>query len=740
MTELFKGKCFRLEQEGDLGLLIFDIEGERVNTLSHTSIGELEEILTDFSKKYPQLKSVLLKSNKVDSFIVGADLNLVRSMSDRSEAFEASMGGQRVFNMVEDLEIPVIAAIHGACMGGGTELSSACTYRICSDSAKTMIAVPEVKLGFLPGWGGTYRLPKLVGLGTSLDMMLTGKNIRPDKAAKLGLVSLVIPEAIFADEALKIAQKLASGVDPFKNQKKPSFIKSVSQDPTQLLKNFWAGRRIIFQQAKATVVKQTRGNYPAPFRILEVVEKAWGQNREKALELEANGFADLWATPESKNLVGLFFLNENAKKDTGVSLTNDQVKALPPIHEVAVLGAGVMGGGIASQSAAKGMRTLVKDINWASVQKAITHANKLAETSLSKKQVTVVEKNQWMNRIRGQTDYSGFSACDLVIEAVVENMDIKKAVFKEVEDVVGPECIIASNTSSLRVTEMATAFKDPSRLVGLHFFNPVHRMPLVEVVSHDKASEESIARAVKYVKSIGKTPVVVKDGPGFLVNRILMPWLNEAGYCLLEGYSIEGMDKTLKKFGMPMGPCELLDEIGLDVGAKVAKILYQALGERSKPSDAVEKVLSKNVQGATDARLGRKSGLGFYKWSEGGGKRLDADTKGINELLFDSGTTPMVPEHTPESLIRRQIFPMINEAAEILKEGLTAGPAQVDLAMIFGTGFAPFRGGLCRYADSIGLELVVAELERLSQQHGPRLAPSEALKEFAKNGGKFYRD
>jgi len=261
-------------------------------------------------------------------------------------------------------------------------------------------------------------------------------------------------------------------------------------------------------------------------------------------------------------------------------------------------------------------------------------------------------------------------------------------------------------------------------------------MPLVEVVSHDKVSNETIARAVQYVKNIGKTPVVVKDGPGFLVNRILMPWLNEAGYCLLEGYSIAGMDKVLKNFGMPMGACELLDEIGLDVASKVAKILYKDLGERSKPSDAVDRILSEK----DSKRLGRKSGLGLYTWDKAGGRRQTPDTENINKLLFPNSAIPRAPEYTPESLVRRQIFPMINEAAVILQEGLTAGPAQVDLAMIFGTGFAPFRGGLCRYADSVGLERVVAELERLSDIHGARLAPSQALKDFASSSGKFYRD
>lgn len=737
MITLFDGKAFQLQQEGDLGILTFDMKAESVNKLNHLSLGELNEVLKDFKKKYPSIKAILLKSGKNQSFIVGADLTLVRAMKDRGEAEQASREGQRIFNLVEDLGIPVLAAIEGPSMGGGTELIAACTYRVISDSPKSMIAVPEIKLGFLPGWGGTYRLPKLIGLGSALDMILTGKNIRADKAYKLGLVDQLIPSAIFFEESKKLALKLAAGEVPFKPRKGLGFLKALQNDPSQALQRSWAGRRFVFQQAHKSVLKQTRGNYPAPLRVLEVLEKAWGKNREAWLNLEAVAFGDLWATSESRALVGLFFLSDDAKRDTGVSsMTTTDVKNLPKIAEVAVLGAGVMGGGIASQSASKGMRTLVKDINWDSVSKALTHAEKLASDDLKKKRVSRVEYNDWMSRVRGQVDYSGFQAVDLVIEAVVENMDVKKSVFKEVESQVHSNCVIASNTSSLRITEMATVFKDPSRLVGLHFFNPVHKMPLVEVVSHDQISDETIARAVQYVKNIGKTPVVVKDGPGFLVNRILMPWLNEAGYCLLEGYSIEGMDKVLKNFGMPMGACELLDEIGLDVASKVAKILYKDLGERSKPSDAVDRILAEK----DSSRLGRKSGLGLYTWDKAGGRRQLADSEKIQQLLFVNGSVPRVPEHTPESLVRRQIFPMINEAAVILQEGLTAGPAQVDLAMIFGTGFAPFRGGLCRYADSVGLDKVVAELERLSDIHGARLAPSQALKDYASSGGKFYRD
>ncbi|MEO5666818.1 MAG: 3-hydroxyacyl-CoA dehydrogenase NAD-binding domain-containing protein [Bdellovibrionota bacterium] len=736
MTQLFDGNAFRLEQDGDLGILTFDLKGEKVNKLGNVSLPELEGLLKDFKKKFPTVKALLFRSAKPGSYIVGADLNLVRSMKDSAEAEQASKLGQRVFNAFEDLGIPTLAAIDGPCAGGGTELSLSCKYRVVSDSSRTAISLPEVNLGFLPGWGGSYRLPRLVGLGTALDMILTGKNIRADKAVKIGLANQMIPAALFSDEILKLGRRLAAGEKPFKPRKDPGLLQKIQKDPPALLQNFWAGRRFVFQQAKVGVMAKSRGNYPAPLRILEVIEKGWGQKREKALELEAKAFGELWGTSESHNLVGLFFLSEEAKRDTGVALKADAVKALPKISEVAVLGAGVMGGGIASQSAAKGMRTLVKDVGWDAVSKGLAHAKKLASESLKRKKITPVENEAWMSRIRGQIDYSGFRAVDLVIEAVVENLDVKKTVLKEVEGVVRPDCIIASNTSSLRISDMASALKDPSRLVGLHFFNPVHKMPLVEVVSHAQASEESVARAVQFVKDIGKTPVVVKDGPGFLVNRILMPWLNEAGYCLLEGYSVEDMDRTLKNFGMPMGACELLDEIGLDVAVKVAKILYKDLGERSKPSDAIDRILGEKDH----KRLGRKSGLGFYKWDRPGGKRLEPDVEGIHSLIFGAKAAPKAPEHTSESLVRRQIFPMINEAAVILQEGLTAGPAQVDLAMIYGTGFAPFRGGLCRYADSVGLERVVAELERLSEIHGARLAPSDALKNFAAKGGTFYRD
>ena len=728
---LFTGKAWVLEKAGAVGILSFDLQGQRVNKLSDVSLGELGDLVDRIQKGGDGFKSVMLRSKKIQSYVVGADIQLIQTLKDQSQAEYASSFGQKIFSKLEDLSIPTIAVIDGACMGGGTEMSLACDYRICSDFDKTMIALPEVKLGLLPGWGGTYRLPKLVGLMASIDMILTGKNIRPDKALKMGLVDAVIPSAILSDKALEIATDLASGKG-FKTRRHHAALQE------KVLTENFAGRMFFFHQARKQTLKTTRGHYPSPMESLGVLEKTYGMSsREKAMDLEAHAFGKLWATSESKNLVNLFFLSEDAKKNSGTSLSEEQVKALPPVQQMAVLGAGVMGGGIAAQAATRNIRVLVKDIQFEAVAKGLAFARKLFDGEAKKKRIKPAEVERRMAHIRGQIDFTGFASNDLVIEAVVENVDIKRKVFAELETKVGPKCLIASNTSSIKLSQMADSLKDPSRFVGLHFFNPVHKMPLVEVIAHPKSSAESVARAVQFAKAIGKTPVVVQDGPGFLVNRLLMPWLNEAGFCLTEGFSIELLDKTLKKFGMPMGPCELIDEVGIDVASKVSHILHNDFGDRAKPAPAVDRVMEAN-KGQTIQRLGRKSGLGFYKWDGPGGRRVEPDVDAIEKILFASGSKPTPKEFTPESLVRRMIYPMINEAARALDEKIVAAPADCDLAMIFGTGFPPFRGGLLRYADSVGLKKIVAELDRLAEIHGERMKPSDALRKFANERGTFY--
>ncbi len=730
---IFKGKAFQFDRDQDIGILNFDLEGEKVNKLSEVSLGELELIIKQLQVNAQGLKAILICSKKKNSFIVGADINLIKRLKNQEEAQFASSYGQKIFNMLEDLKIPTIAAIDGPCMGGGTELVSACKFRICSDNEKTMIAVPEVKLGILPGWGGTYRLPKIVGLMTATDMILTGKNIRADKAQKLGLVDLVVPSAIFTEKALEIAHQVA------KNGKVPGAKARIVSPQEKLLTGTLLGRLVFFRKAKAEVVKSSRGHYPSPLKSLIILDKFRLANREDSLAAEAKSFGELWATDVSHNLVNLFLMAEAAKRDSGTTLPDSTLSQLPKISSVGVLGAGVMGGGIAAQAATYGISSLVKDLNFQALSKALAHARSLFDADLKKRKIKVFQRDQRMALIRSQIDYTGFKSLDLIVEAVVENVEVKKSVFKDLEKEIRPDAIVASNTSSLRLDQMAVAFKDPSRFVGLHFFNPVHKMPLVEVITHEGTSPEVVARVVAFSKAIGKTPVVVKDGPGFLVNRLLMPWLNEAAYCLAEGYDMAAMDRALKRFGMPMGPFELLDEVGLDVCCKVGHILAEGFGERAKPASVLDQILeyNKNLPKGETPLLGRKSGSGFYTWDRPGGRRQELAVEKIQKIVF-GGKAPKAPEFSEEAIVRRMIYPMINEAALALSEGIVNTPAQVDLGMIFGTGFPPFRGGLCRFADSVGLKKIEVELKRLADTHGVRVAPSEALKKLARSPGSFY--
>jgi 3-hydroxyacyl-CoA dehydrogenase/enoyl-CoA hydratase/3-hydroxybutyryl-CoA epimerase len=727
MDNLFSGNAFKLSKKGDIGFLDFDLAGSKVNKLGYEPFADLEKICSIL--KNHKLKVVLVRSLKKQSFIVGADIQLIQSLKDRSEALKASSQGQSIFNVLEDLSIPTIAAIEGPCMGGGTELALACKYRIASDHEKTAIAVPEIKLGFLPGWGGCYRLRLLEGLPNALDMILTGKNIRADKALKMGLVNAVVPSALFFEKALQYAEEIA------KTGECKAFKKKTFTFQEKFLSKQFIGKKIVLTQAQKGVVEQTRGNYPAPLRVIKLMDSSLGSSRESFLDAEANAFADLWATPESRNLVNLFFLVEDAKKNTGTTLSDDSLKNIAPVQTLGVLGAGVMGGGIAAQSATFGLRTTVKDLATQALQKALSHAQGVFDKEVKKKKINKTQCQNRMGLIRTQLDYAGFKGLDLVIEAVVENLDVKKKVLAELETQVGPQCLIGSNTSSLKLTEMAKALKDSSRFVGIHFFNPVEKMPLVEVVSHSGSSQESIAKAVNYVKAIGKTPVVVKDGPGFLVNRLLIPWLNESAYLLDQGLSIERLDKVAKKFGMPMGPFELLDEIGIDVAAKVAHILAKDLGERAKASGVFDIVAAApEVEGRK--RWGRKSGLGFYLWDKPAGKRLTADTAQIDALISSLRTKNSV-QLTDQEIIERMFYPMVNEAALALKEGITETPNNVDLGMIFGTGFPPFRGGLCRWADDVGVQKIVDRLAEHQKSQGIRLKPTDALVEVAKRG-RFY--
>lgn len=725
MSELFKGKCFRVNVQETLAIVDFDLEGERINKWDETSLRELDRVLAMLEGQKGSLSGVLFRSAKPKSFIVGADIKVIESLKKYELAVEASKFGQDVFARVEDFPLPTTVAIEGPCMGGGTEFSLACDYRVASDSAKTQIAVPEVKLGIFPGWGGTYRLPKLLELPAALDMILTGKSVYPAKARKIGLVDEVFPEGLFLLKSVEFARAQTKK----KSQRSPKYSSKI----TQVMASNFIGRQIIFKKARETIMKTTQGHYPAPLKALEVIESMWGKSRGDWMKRERELFAELAIGEICKNLVSLFFMTEAVKKESGSALTPAEAAKLEPIREMSVLGAGVMGAGIGAQSARNNYLVFLKDVSFAAVGKGITHAKKLYDKAIQKKRMTPIERDEHLRHIRGQTDYSGFGGLDLVLEAIVEDLEVKKKVFAEVEKNVRPDCILATNTSSLRLHDIVPALQNKERFIGLHFFNPVDKMPLVEVVVTEETSPEVISRAVAYVKSIGKTPLVCKDGPGFVVNRLLVGFLFEAANLIDEGADPERIDKQLKKFGMPMGVYELLDEIGLDVGAKIQPIFERSLGPRFKSPKYLEQIAADTVGDVK--RFGHKTGLGFYKWN--GRKRGDFDREAIARITKAdiSGSKFLLSD---EAVASRFIYPMINEAACVLEDKIVESPMKIDLGMIMGVGFPPFRGGLCRYADSIGLEKIVKDMDRLAAVHGIRYQPTDALKKLASEHGKFY--
>ncbi len=707
-------KSVRLEKKGNVGVIVFDQHEEKANKLSTPNMLRLYELLVQVSKD-SSIEALVLFSKKPTIFIAGADIAEIQRLASEPGVDEIIQKLQSIFTFLERLKIPSIAAIHGACMGGGTEMALACDYRMATDDPRTKIGLPEVMLGVLPGWGGTQRMPKLLGLEKSLDLILSGRTIDAKTAKRFGLVDKVVPKEFLEDKALAWAGELA------KKKEKRDKTKPIGE---RMLEAVPGGKWVIFDQAKKALMSKTKGNYPAPLRALEVVRKTYGGSLDNGLKEEAKGFADLVSSPESKSLIHVYYLNESVKKDNG---TDREIKT-KEVKSAAVLGAGTMGGGIAQLFAAKGVHTHLKDINWDAITKGFGHAYSLFEKQVKRRKMKPSELDNAMARIQGTTHYGGFKNLDVVVEAVVENMDLKKKVFQELEANCGPQTVLATNTSSLSVTEMGRATKNPGRVVGMHFFNPVDKMPLIEIIRGKETSDEAVAAIFQFSKAIGKTPIVVGDGPGFVVNRILAPYLNEAVYLMAEGVPPKKLDAVLESFGMPMGPATLLDEIGLDVGQKVSKILYQAFGERMKPPALMDKVTE-------GGHYGKKTGRGIYIY-EDGGKKKSVDT-GLYGRLGITENSNAVSE---DVIQKRMIYVMINEAARIVEEKLVRKVADVDIGMIYGTGFAPFRGGLLRYADSVGADAIVSDLELFSRTYGARFAPSAYLQQLAVGGKKFYAE
>ncbi|HEX6940385.1 MAG TPA: 3-hydroxyacyl-CoA dehydrogenase NAD-binding domain-containing protein [Longimicrobiales bacterium] len=704
-----------LDVDGDgVAWLVFDTPGARVNVLSSDVMRQLDAMLGSVEEgaRTGRVKALVVKSGKPGSFIAGADVEEIAGVIDAGDAEAGARAGQQVFRRLERLPIPSIAAIDGICLGGGTELALACTYRIASDRPETRIGFPEVRLGLIPGWGGTTRLPRLVGLRAAVEMIVAGRTVSARHARRIGLVDEAVPATILEARTRRFAWERID-----RGPKRPHARRSLG---ARLLEETAPGRRLLLWQARKRVMRETKGRYPAPLAALDVLAKTLALPIDAAFELEARTVARLVVSDVCKNLIHVFFLMERAKKAAPAAEPR-------PIERVGVLGAGVMGGGIAQLLAAHGIPVRLKDIRPEAIALGLRHAREVFDKAVRRGRLERREAERGMDRIAPTLDYSGFGATDVVIEAVVERMDVKRQVLREVEARLDADAVLASNTSALSITEMANGLAHPENVCGMHFFNPVHRMPLVEIVRGAATSDETLATVFALARRLDKTPVLVNDGPGFLVNRLLAPYLNEAGWLLAEGARIEEVDRVLLDFGMPMGPYRLLDEVGLDVARHVAAILYEAFGDRLLPAPPLVKL-------AATARLGRKGGRGFYRYE------ADREVGPDDTLYADLGdTVPPEPRPIDAGTIRdRCLLVMVNEAARALEDGVVDHPGAVDLALITGTGFPPFRGGLLRYADARGLGEIVDTLEAFEARLGVRFQPAPLLVQRASAGRGFY--
>jgi 3-hydroxyacyl-CoA dehydrogenase/enoyl-CoA hydratase/3-hydroxybutyryl-CoA epimerase len=653
-------------------MLTMDRNDSNVNALSRTLLDELDAMLERIAIERPA--AVVIHSGKPSGFAVGADLKEFEGYERQGTVREEIEHGQRVFERLAQLKMPTVAAIHGACMGGGTELALACKMRVAARAPETRIALPEVQLGIHPGWGGTARLPRLIGAPKAFAMMLTGRAASAERALADGLVDRVAAPDALLDEAKKLA--LRPVTRPF------------VQRAMAWWTNCWPARQILAPVVrKQTAAKAPPKHYPAPFALIDVWLKGGGDIQQR-LKLEARSVAKLAATPTAHNLIRIFFLRERMR-----GLAGDTPHG---IHHVHVVGAGVMGGDIAAWSALRGFEVTMQDREMKFIEPALSRARKLFEKKLkTRDRVEPVEA-----RLTPDVDGAGIATSQLAIEAIYENPESKEAVYRALEPKIARDALIATNTSSIPLDELRVAFTEPRRFLGLHFFNPVAQMPLVEVVRHDALDSSLEKRAWAWVKAIGKLPLPVKGTPGFLVNRILVPYLLEAVRCHTEGIPDPVIDRAGKHFGMPMGPIELIDTVGLDVALSVGKELGPFLN-LELPQGIADKV--------EGGKRGKKDGQGFYAWKDGKAEKPKVDPG----------------YRAPEDLEDRLILPMLNEAVACLHDGVVADADLLDAGVIFGTGFAPFRGGPIQYIRTTGAGVLREKLEALAHTHGARFAPKQ---------------
>ena len=705
-----------LQHDGDVAVVTIDLPGAQVNTVTAGLRAEFAALFAQLEGD-TSVKAVVILSGKSDTWLAGADIDEFLTLHTAQDGEALSRSGQALLDKLETLAIPVVAAIHGACLGGGLETALACRYRIATDHPKTVLALPEVQLGLIPGAGGTQRLPRLIGLQRALDMILSSRTVRARKAWQMGLVDELVHPAILREVALDRARKLAAGTLDTRRTPKDRGATG------RLLEDNPIGRSIVFRKAREGVMEKTHGHYPAPLAALGAVQAGY-ESREAGYHEEARAFGEMTVSDVAKELIFLFFATTALKRDAGVVSPVPQAQ---PITTLGVIGAGFMGAGIACVAVQQGTSVRFKDTDSAHVGKGIAAVSEVLKERLKKKQLTRTQYDDQLSLVGGTTTYSGFGRAELVIEAVFEDVALKHRVLREAEPMLQADAVFASNTSTIPIAQIAEAAARPNRVLGMHFFSPVHKMPLLEVIVTPVTDKDATVSAVAFGKRMGKTVIVVNDAPGFYTTRTLSAYMNEAGRLLDEGASIESIDAALLDFGFPVGPITLLDEVGIDVGGKVGVVLSEAFGARMAPSEALRRVVE-------SGRTGRKGKLGFYLYGDDGGKgAVDAT---VYDLLPHGASRR---EIEAGEISERCVLAMVNEAVRCLEEGVLRSARDGDVGAVFGIGFPPFRGGPFRYVDSVGSVAIVEALEQLDGRFPGRFAPAELLLEHARARKRFHQ-
>ncbi|MFL1404997.1 fatty acid oxidation complex subunit alpha FadB [Marinobacter sp. M1N3S26] len=713
---IYEGKAITVKEiEGGIAQLNFDLQGESVNKFNRLTIEELRAA-TDKLKAQTNLRGLVVTSGK-DSFIVGADITEFTDLfaGPEEDLINNNLTANAVFNDIEDLPFPTVTCINGMALGGGFEMGLATDYRVMDSKAK--VGLPEVKLGIFPGFGGTVRLSRLIGVDYAIEWICMGSENRADKALKTGAVDAVVEADRLMDAALAIIEQCNDGKLDYQARREEKKGKIQLNNMESMM---------AFETSKGFVAGQAGKNYPAPVEAIKVMQKHASLTRDKAIEVEAKGFAKMAKTNVAACLVGLFLNDQKLK-----AKAKQWEKEAADVKQAAVLGAGIMGGGIAYQSAYKGTPILMKDINEDGIALGLKEAKKLLSKRVAKGKMKPEQMADALNNIRPTLTYGDFGNVDIVVEAVVENVKVKDSVLREVEDQVSEDTIITSNTSTISIDTLATNLKRPENFCGMHFFNPVPMMPLVEVIRGEKTSDRAIATTVAYAKAMGKTPIVVNNCPGFLVNRVLFPYFGGFAGLVRDGADFQRVDKVMESFGWPMGPAYLLDVVGMDTGKHANEVMADGFPDRMK-TDWKSGI---DVMYEND-RYGQKNGKGFYAYEE--------DKKGKQKKVVDEETykllEPVVKDKkdlTDEDIIARMMIPLCMETVRCLEDGIVEEPADADMGLIYGIGFPPFRGGALRYIDDMGVDKFV-ELADKYADLGPLYHPTDKLREMAKNGETFF--